>query len=220
MTFAAISSFLSSLYYRYGQTWFTAESKNRKKFSVVLKIASQVTYENSYLKTTTTHIATLFLDHQVLSSGIPNFVLTHSSTQFVRKFFPTMCGLFGARHMNNTAYHPRKNWQVDKYKKMIFARLRYYVAKYQGYQNIILQPLTYAYTSKVHRSIQVSLFGVVLALHPLGAAAFTFPSAVALILSSNVTAGLMRSRLLARLPLMTDKGDDWLIAAQNRCSYD
>lgn len=46
-------------------------------------------------KTTETHGASIFLDHFIVSYGIPGFFLTDNCPPFVRKFFETFCTFHG-----------------------------------------------------------------------------------------------------------------------------
>lgn len=47
----------------------------------------------STLKTTAMHVANVFMKHRLISYGIPTYLMAESRTQFVSKFFATVCAL-------------------------------------------------------------------------------------------------------------------------------
>lgn len=67
---------------------------------------SRLTQAISTSKTITTHIASLFFDHWIVSFGIPTFLPTDNGLQFVSEFFDSFGGYPEVRHITEPAYHP------------------------------------------------------------------------------------------------------------------
>lgn len=97
-------------------------------------------------KTTSTHIASLFLDHWVVLCGIPNGVL-HTS-----KLFATICALIGVKHFIKTVYHMQRRAKPSTTKKVIFTSLQNYISEHQKNWETFVQPLTYSENTQSHRS--------------------------------------------------------------------
>lgn len=69
-----------------------------------------------------------------------------------------------------TAYHPQCNGQAEQYNCTLVTRLSHYINEHQDDWEQFLQPLTYAYDMKVHRSTGFTQFQPVLILVPAGPA--------------------------------------------------
>lgn len=83
--------------------------KNRNVFVIVTTDRyPKLTQTVPTLKTTATHIAKLFLNHLITSNEIPYFLSADNAPQIVSKFFATLRGFFGLKHVTTTAYHPDK----------------------------------------------------------------------------------------------------------------
>lgn len=74
----------------------------------------------------------------------------------------------------------------------------------------------------MRRSIEESLFSLILTCYPLEVGTFDFSTTVLLNLSANVSPRIMHSCLRARLPLMRAKAEARATTAQKRyeCNYD
>lgn len=64
------------------------------------------------LRATATHVANVFLNHWLVSYGIPTYLLTDYKIQFVARFFATVYVLLGEKHWTTTAYHLQANGQA------------------------------------------------------------------------------------------------------------
>lgn len=128
--------------------------------------------------TTRNAIAWRFIDGRAFSYGILPYLLTDNSTQFDSKFNGTICTHFGILHVKRTA-HPQTNKQVNRYKKAIVTRLCHYAATHQRDWDLVLQPLTYASRTQVHRSINITFFCLVHTRRPPGPTTFENLSALA-----------------------------------------
>lgn len=60
-----------------------------------------------------TRVANNFLDHWTVLFRTPSCRLTDNGQQFVRKFFVTICGYLGVKHLTITAYNPLTNEQLE-----------------------------------------------------------------------------------------------------------
>lgn len=63
-------------------------------------------------KTAAAHMANIFLDHWIVSFDISSYLLTDNGTRFRSKFFASICGYLGVKHLTTTAYHPQTNGQA------------------------------------------------------------------------------------------------------------
>lgn len=77
---------------------------------------------------------------------------------FASKFFEVVCFLLGARHYLTGAYHPQTNGQIELFKWTLIQRLRHYVEEHRRDWEEYVQPLTFAYNTKVHGLKEVTPF--------------------------------------------------------------
>lgn len=64
--------------------------------------------------TTSAHLANLFVNRWVDPFGIPAYLLTDNKPQFEIKFFSSLRGYLGLKHLINTAYPLQTNGQVER----------------------------------------------------------------------------------------------------------
>ena len=76
--------------------------------------------------------------------------------------------MIGIKHVFSTAYHSQTSSQVERFNKILAARLRHYLAEHQKYWDEFVHPLTYAYDMQVHRATDTTPFDLVLSRHPSG----------------------------------------------------
>lgn len=114
----------------------TSSGRSQKLFNV----SSTSSFTNHYPKltremptseTSVMHIVNIFRDHWLNSYGIPVYLLTNSTTQFVSKCFPTMSALIEVKLLTTTAYHPQTNDQTEQFNNAILTGIRYCVVEYQ-----------------------------------------------------------------------------------------
>lgn len=167
-----------------------------------------------------THAAIVFLDSLYCPMRFLEHLLTEKGSHFTRKFFETLCGFLGLKHLPATPYQPQTNAHVETYNKTTVTRLRQCAAEHQDILNIFAEPLTYAYNTFVHRSIEVLPISVVLTGDLPEAGTFDFPSAICMQLSCNICPRILRNSLLPRLALIKENVDEQLNSAQKECKYD
>lgn len=128
--------------------------KRHKVNSTYLSLPTIPYADSSYasLQSTAMHISYVVFDHSLPSYRIPTYIPTHNSTQFLRKFFATMCTLLVVKNLQTTALHPQKNGQFERFKNTILERHRHYVAEYQKNWDTFVQRVTNAYNTQTHRS--------------------------------------------------------------------
>ena len=113
-------------------------------------------------------VANAFLDNWVYVYGAPRYVVTDNGPQFAAKFFDAVCALLGVRHYLTTAYHHQSNWQTERFNPTLVQRLQHYVEEHQHDWDDYVQPLTFAYNTRVHRSTETTPFDLVLTRPPSG----------------------------------------------------
>lgn len=116
--------------------------------------------------TSSSHVANVLFDSQVAPYGIPAYVLTDNGVQFTCKLFARLCIMLGVNDQTTTAYHPQTNGQEEQYIRAIVTRLGHYFAESQKHSFKNLQPLSFAYNTKVHKSTNSIPFSPVLSRHP------------------------------------------------------
>lgn len=121
-------------------------------------------------KTTAKHIAYLFMDRWRIPYGTPAHLLTNKDTLFVSKFVATACAQLEDKHLTTTVYHPQTNGRAKQFNKNVITFLRRYVAELQKDWNTLFQPLTYAYSTRVHCSTNQTSFRLGLSRHLPGLA--------------------------------------------------
>jgi transposase InsO family protein len=112
-------------------------------------------------------VARAFVDHWAYVYGPPVSLLTDNGPQFTAKFFQAACAELGIDKVFTTAYHPQTNGQVERYNRTILAALRAYVAKRQDDWDDYTSAVTFAYNCRVHSSLGMPPFELVLSRPPL-----------------------------------------------------
>lgn len=121
---------------------------------------------------------------------------------------------------NNTAYHPRTNFETERLNTTIATRVLHYGAEHYPDRDSLVERLIYSSKNQFHRSTQVTPFGLTLTRPPPGPALGSIPTARP---SDRITdLPKLHLRVLHRLPYMTGKTGRDLSKAQQRyrhCSY-
>lgn len=113
-------------------------------------------------KTKATHAASVFLGYWISPYSIPGILPTDNDPPFVSKFFAIFSGFFGLEYLTASTYQIEINGEVQRYNKTIVARSRNYVAEQKDKSEIFVQPLTYTYSTQLHRSTGVCSFSLIL----------------------------------------------------------
>ena len=116
--------------------------------------------------TTASAVANAFVENWVIPYGMPSFLLTDNGPQFVAKLFEAVCLMLGLKHVTTTAYHPQTNGQTERYNQTLAIRLRIFTDQHNKDWDRLIQPLTYAYNSQVHRTTNETPFSLVLTRQP------------------------------------------------------
>jgi Integrase core domain len=97
-------------------------------------------------------VAKLFVEDWYCLYGPPLVLLTDNGTQFVSKFFKTMCKVLGVRQVFTTAYHPSTNGQCERFNRTALEAIIHYVSANQDNWDELVHITTYAYNTTVHSS--------------------------------------------------------------------
>jgi transposase InsO family protein len=131
---------------------------------------SKVTITVPLRTVTALSVATAFCDRWVYVYGPPISLLTDNGPQFAAKFFQAVCAELGVKKLFTSAYHLKTNGQVERYNRTILAALRAYVSKRQDYWDEFTSAVTYAYNCRVHSSLGMAPFELVLSRPPVSVA--------------------------------------------------
>lgn len=93
---------------------------------------------------------------------IPDGYLTDGCKQFTSKYFAALCISLDTELVETTKHHPQCREQVEQYICTLVTRFRNYIDKHQQDWDFLLQPLTYAYNTHVHRTIGMTEFSLTL----------------------------------------------------------
>jgi transposase InsO family protein len=119
------------------------------------------------LRTITAHsVAEAFCTHWVFAYGPPRYLLTDNGAQFTAKFFLAVCVELGIDKVFTTAYHPQTNGQVERFNRTIVNALRGYVSNHQSDWDEFTAALTYGYNTRIHSSLGLAPFELVLSRPP------------------------------------------------------
>lgn len=82
-------------------------TKNRSEFVVIITDrCSKLTRAIASTKTSTSCVATILFDNQIVPNGIPSFLLNPNGPQFVDNLIWKSCPELKVRHLTRTEYHP------------------------------------------------------------------------------------------------------------------
>lgn len=144
------------------------ERQNGNRFVLVVTYSySKLTKAVSIFTTMAQHITSHFMDNWITPYGILMHVLRNYATRFVNKFFQSLSAFLGLRHLRSTVYHLQLNGHEERSSKTIFATLRHNVTEQQQEWYIYLQLLTWAYSTPVRHSTNLTLLFLVQFQHPL-----------------------------------------------------
>lgn len=107
----------------------------------------------------------IFFAAWVAPYGIPSHVFTDNETQFLSQLLDTLCTHLYTKHMKTSAYRPQTNRKAFRYSKTIVTRLRHYLPTHQQDWDLFVQPLKFAWNTKVHRPTNTTPFSLFFAKH-------------------------------------------------------
>lgn len=82
-------------------------------------------------KTSSLHLASLFMDNWIISHGMQTHVLKNCRTQFASKSFESEWISLGTKHLATRMYHIETSVQAWWFNETNFAMLKHYVAEHQ-----------------------------------------------------------------------------------------
>lgn len=97
---------------------------------------------DSNCNTDSAPIATIFLHHCVMPHRILPYLLAYDGSQFVGKFFKTLCSFLGLKKLTATAYDAQTSPQVERYSNTILGKLRHYTAEHKRSWDLYTHLLT------------------------------------------------------------------------------
>jgi hypothetical protein len=94
--------------------------------------------------------------------GIPLLLLTDIGTQFISKFFQTMCRLLGIKQLFTTAYHPSTNGQVERFNQTVLKSVTHFVSEHQDDWDDIAGVATHSYNTTIQSTTRFAPFELIL----------------------------------------------------------
>jgi transposase InsO family protein len=108
------------------------ETKDGNRFLLVIVDRFSKLTRSVPLKTITTEeVSKAFIKEWYCIYGAPSFLLSDNGTQFVSKFFQSVCRLLGVRQVFTTAYHPTSNGQCERFNRTVINAITHYVSDNQ-----------------------------------------------------------------------------------------
>jgi transposase InsO family protein len=108
------------------------ETKSGNRFLLVMvDRVSKLTRTVPLRTIIATEVAKIFVHEWYCVYGAPVIILTDNGTQFVSKFFQTVCRLLGVKQVFTTAYHPQTNGKCERFNRTILSALSHYISDNQ-----------------------------------------------------------------------------------------
>lgn len=133
---------------------------------VVTDSLTTVMRYTSLRRTTSSTVATVFLELRIYALGAPLCVLADNGTRLVAKFFGFVCGIMGSKHYVSRAYHLLTVGQTERLSKATMQRPRYYVADHQAHRDHYVQMLADPCSVQAHQTAEATYSGLSLTIHP------------------------------------------------------
>lgn len=121
---------------------YSAACRNRKMVMPVVIITnrySRLTLTVPTSKARATHTASIFYDHWIILYSIASYLLTRVVSQFLTKFYKTVCYFPGVKQLKTTIYQPLTNDQPEQCKRTMISKLRHFVAAHHFDLDNVLQ---------------------------------------------------------------------------------
>jgi hypothetical protein len=115
---------------------------------------------------TTETLARAFVLYWVAVYSIPLLLLTDNGTQFISKFFPTVCRILGVKQLFTIAYHPSTNGQVERFNQTVLKIVTNFVSERQDDWDEIAGVATYAYNTTIQSTTGFAPFELILSRVP------------------------------------------------------
>jgi transposase InsO family protein len=119
---------------------------------VIVDRFSKLTRTIPLRSTVAAEVAKAFVHEWYCVYGPPVVLLTDNGTQFVSKFFQTVCKILGVKQVFTTAYHPQTNGQCERFNRTVLSSITNYVSDNQDDWDELSSLATYAYNTTVHSS--------------------------------------------------------------------
>lgn len=129
---------------------------------------SEIDYGHPIIEILARQVGSIFFHHWIVTYGISPILRWENGPQFVRKFLEPLCTFLGVKHLTTTAYHPESMGQAERSNKNIVARLHHYVAEYQRYPVVLVQPLKLGYSAQICHTMGKTSCSLVLSYQPPG----------------------------------------------------
>jgi hypothetical protein len=113
---------------------------------------------------TTETLARDFVLYWVAVYGISLLLLTDNGTQFISKFFQTVCWLLGVKQLSTTAYYT--NSQVERFNQTVLKSVTHFVSEHQNDLDEIAGVATYAYNMSIQSTTGFAPFELILSRVP------------------------------------------------------
>jgi hypothetical protein len=163
---------------------------------------------------TAEEVSKAFVNEWYCIYGAPIVLLSVNGTQFVSKFFQSVCRLLGVKQVFTTAYHPASNGQCERFNRTVLSAITHYISDNQDNWNELSYTATYAYNTTVQSSTGYTPFELTLAR--------TSPSHVLSpgigfgVTPSSITKAVYREKFLAECERLGHRAAENLKKSQER----
>lgn len=130
-------------------------------------------------RTSSSHIASVFLGSWVVPYCKPTKVLAVIGAQFRRRLFAMVRSILGVKHQEKTAYHTLTNAPVEWDNILVVTQLQNYVIDNQKNWDTFVQPLPFANSAQTPNYTNTTFISFVLSQHPPGSTTVSQPSVIA-----------------------------------------
>lgn len=116
-------------------------------------------------QTTASHIGSLVMEKWLIRYGIATHVSMDNGTQFVSRFLKLLRVFLRTKGSTTTMFQPLNDERKECFSKTIITGIRDKVVEHQWHWENYLQPMMYAYSTQVHRSLCLRPLSLVLLQH-------------------------------------------------------
>ncbi|XP_018424228.1 PREDICTED: dynein beta chain, flagellar outer arm-like [Nanorana parkeri] len=150
---------------------------------------------------TSKETAQTFITQILKLHGLPSRIISDRGSQFISRFWKTLCDTLQIDHRMSTAYHPQTNGQTERVNQSLEQYLRCYCTHLHDDWSQVLPLAEFAYNNATSSSTQLSPFYANYGFHPKSLPTSSLPSNVPSLedyLSTlQKTSGILRSNLEA-----------------------
>jgi len=130
------------------------------------RLSKMVRFAPCTKDTSTTQVATLFIQHVFANHGMPSVLISDRDTRFTSHLWQELQQQLGTKHKLSTAFHPQTDGQTERVNRVLEEYLRHYISDVQTDWDQWLPLAEFAYNNSWHEAIGTTPFFMNYGRHP------------------------------------------------------